>query len=322
VTGRRPGRGRSVAVAVGIGLLAVVAVFLVVAAFQFNRVRGEIPLEVTSPSGAATAIPTPIATAPESYGPTTTPSAPPPSRTADAQILRMLDSNYGYRAVRAACGTTGAMIERTDDGGVTWTRMDLGTPGPQVIVALRIVDANQTDSVVGKAGDCSTSVSTSFTAGEFWGDFPERLVEQVYPDPVTSTNVHTGTDTIAVPCAGVVDAWAEPAGVVALCPDRVVGYTTADAEWTSIATGNVIGAAVDGSTGSGLVLLARADGCDGLQVSAFDVAASTNEQRACLEDDLVGDRATLAVTGAQGWIWSGTGILKSEDGGVTWARVG
>jgi photosystem II stability/assembly factor-like uncharacterized protein len=213
------------------------------------------------------------------------------------------------------------MVERTIDGGATWSRMDLGASVPQVLVSLRVVSIDQTDAVVRRAGDCSVSVSASFTGGEFWADFPERLGEQVYPDPLASASVRVGFESVSVPCSGVIDVWSDPGGIVALCPDLVTRYDSAAGSWLTLTSGNVLAAAMDSANGSGLLALAGTGRCEGVQIEAFD-ESSTVEQRACLEDMLVGDRATLAVTGSDAWIWSGAGVLASEDGGLTWARVG
>jgi hypothetical protein len=199
--------------------------------------------------------------------------------------------------------------------------MDLGAPGPQVVVAINVVDADQADAVVRRAGDCGTSVVASFTGGEFWSEFPERLTEQVYADPISSTTIRLRAQTIMAPCSGVVDVWSVPSGVVALCPNQVVRYSSDTAGWVTVTTGDVLAAAADVSTGNGLVAVAGSDGCEGVLIEAFE-DSSALEARACLSDTLVGDRATLAVAGQNAWIWSGASILKSDDGGVTWAQVG
>ncbi|WP_248240068.1 hypothetical protein [Microbacterium kunmingense] len=226
---------------------------LVALALQHSRSDGvAAPNPVpTFTLGVTTPTPTPTWEAP---------SPEPQASRADERFLTT-GSAVWWRGVAGECGVTEPVIERSDDGGATWTDVTPRYLGIGEVMAMNAFSAADAEMVAAMGPTCEVQALRTYTGGEFWEPYPEVLAASRYLDsadpslvillgePVPApcpapTGLRTSGDTAALICDGV--AWTRtganwtpltPTGVAALTlvgPDIVLAHADASCDGTAV----------------------------------------------------------------------------------------
>ncbi|MCR2824246.1 hypothetical protein [Microbacterium sp. zg.Y909] len=290
---------RVIAVA-AIGALAVGAVALSSAALQHG----------TPAPATATAAPAPTFTlGPQPVASPTTDAAPPapdaPVFTHPGAEERFLSigPEAMWRASAGECGVTPPLVERSVDGGETWTDVTPTYRGIGQVRSLNAFAGTEAEMIADMGDDCETQYLRTFTQGRFWEPYPELLERATYISPMEPGVIITADGQIDAPCA---DPWSfrSSGGAVALICDATA-FRLANEEWEPVvdAAGTL---ALDG----GDLLVAHSDtSCGGLSVTRFGDQASSE---GCLETSELGAVAA-ATAGPQTVTWSGASLRGAGD---------
>jgi hypothetical protein len=220
--------------------------------------------------------------------------------------MAVVDGTTAFRAARPGCSADGPAIERSADGGRTWT----ATAQPPVGSVTRIEFTSLTRGyIVGtRKGDCALEVRTTSDGGSIWsGPLGAGTYWSLLPASPAKVNTATGQDVTPCPSGDVAQlVRVSDSRALALCDKGLVRVTTdGGTKWTSQAT--VTGAttiAVDRSS-QNRVALAGADGdCRGARVWTLAADATKAEIVACVPMPVkdVGS-ASLATAVKGGWTW-------------------
>jgi photosystem II stability/assembly factor-like uncharacterized protein len=304
MNGRAPGSGRLV-------LLAVLATLDVVLVAGSLRLDGEL--------GAAA----------NSVGPAVGLSPVDPFPSTDSGIpgeARVLLDAAGTDALRVrGPGTCGgdAALEKTTDGGRTWT--DLTVPAAGVLrVAL-------TDSasgfLVGTDTACTPAMYRTEDGGQTWtrADGPAGVWHRAVQSDVR--HLHSPSRRVAVPCrepSGLADlASLGVRAAAVLCTDGSV-YRTSDSGVRWAEQGTVTDAtAIAFPTASVAYAAAPAtDTCGGVEIRTSTDGGAQWEVTACLTDASPTGGTALSFSDARnGMVLAGDATYRTNDGGVTWTTA-
>lgn len=271
-----------------------------------------------------TSDPTPQTSSPQMPGETTDPASPAdpaladPAGTSAALATRQLvavDGDVAWRSTLASCGQGAAIVERTVDGGDSWTATDLDV---ESVVRLRATDARSA-FVVGVDQGCQTALATTSDGGETWGRADVNLSATWFLAPTDRTLVVGPRGEAPVPCpGGAIDLAAVDVqrGAV-LCQDGSLAVST-DGGRSWATTGSVAGARAIAQNGSTYAVATFEGPCDALSV--YGVNSDGEVQGAPLACAPVTTAADVAVSISDDllWVWSGTELAISQDGGQTW----
>jgi len=273
------------------------------------------PVPVTPGAVAgATSIPTPEAA-----------TAPPVTPAPAARLLTAANDRVAWRATTGTCEEP-ALLERTDDAGVTWRPL-----APGVAPAVRLKASSDTQLfVIGgdPAAGCAPTFAFSRTSGDSWVADDGELAGSWYLAPQDRATIHGPRAEVPLPCATAVHlAGLDLSRAGLLCTDGGV-WLTADGGASWAQAGTVSDAVAIAPTADGFLLaVLRPATCAG--VGVFPVAsdgAGTAEAGlpdasplgcAPIEGAAPGQVA-VAAAAANLWIWSGDAVLRSSDGGLTW----
>lgn len=296
-----------------LGVLVLVDLGLIVAAVSSTQPRaqaeaGPIPTFSQEP-GEAVATPSPSET------PTPTASSPAVARDDAPQVfLSAVSATEAWRATSGDCAGTPARVERTTDGGATWNAVTLPFD-LRTVVALS-AGSERTSVYGGVGGSCGLGYWSTFTAGEFWKEYPSDAIGVSYLDQATSTVV-SGTDVSPAPCAAPRRVLVQEATTMVVCDGLL--ETSGSAGWTPLSIPGVMDAT---PAPPGYFLALRdAEGCDGIAVAtvATPLSKGVEPTRVGCAAGADGTVAT-AVTrvGDVVWLSSADRSWVSTDGGVTW----
>lgn len=248
-----------------VAVLAIATVVLVVLAIERTRpvAPDESPEPVPSFSFAATASATPA--------PSPTVSATPAAAEATVAPAagRFLSVGSGamWRATDGGCGELAPVIERSVDGGITWSDV---TPAYRDIAGLTSLDSfagTQAEIVASMGAACETQALRTFTQGEFWAPYPEVLAASRYLDPADGVTAVTPQGRFTAPCAAPSSLRAQGEIVAVLCDGAV--STLADATWTLLPATDVVAlAAANGE----LLTASLSPGCEGVALTRWSGA--------------------------------------------------
>lgn len=304
---------------VGLGVFLVATITLV--AFAVTRDSADeasLTPSTAAPSSAITASPTPMPTADPNTAPAASTTQPP------TRLVSALDADTAWRSVTGDCGTSEAVLERTDDGGATWETFPIypDTDARSVSV-LRAVDSDFVYMVGERGTDCSPIWVGTFTAGNDWREFSEQLSDTWYVDDLDRSVVYAPGGASNTVCESVASlAVTSDTEAAALCSDQTLILTDdGGATWGEPLP--VAGAVAIDKSDSGYVVasLGQPD-CAGIRVSNLDLSDSNAaEPIGCLpleESQL--DLGTPAISFADGilWLWAGDSVRTSLDAGATW----
>lgn len=304
--------GRTLAIAAVVSLACIAAVLV------FFALRTEtIPEAGRTPSIEITPEASPAPTAQPSAAPT--PAAPVPA--ASGRFLDAVDSSVAARATAGSCAGARPTIETTADGGATWSALQLpASDDVRQILSVDLVDADQIDLVVLVGAECDPSVLTSFTAGEYWQQYPERLAAATYLDGETPAKIIVAGTALAPPCEAPLELSSSTTGLAVRCADITAASTGATGSWRAVTPLALF--ALTSSNDSPIVLGGvTAAGCDGLVITSFPLDGTDSDGTSLGCAPVGADLSSTAVALGVGavWVWSGSGTLISRDGGATWA---
>lgn len=265
-----------------VAVLAVGVIVLTVLALE--RGRGDAVL-------SSSAHPAPIVTASESASPTPTPTpTPTPVVAAPGAAERLLAIGTGamWRATAGACGGPAPVIERSTDGGSTWTNVTPTYRGIAQVLSLDPLAGDQAEIVARVGASCELQALRTFTYGEFWEPYPDVLAASTYVDPSNPASVVTPRGAVAAPCP---TAWGlrSAGSTVAIICDGTA-YELSDGAWQPVATDAVAVALRNGD----VIAAGAQEGCSGLVIG-----------QACTGVAEPSSPAAIAVSDTDVFLWLG-----------------
>lgn len=310
--------GRTLTVVL-VSVLAAAAVVLVVFALRIERVpnAGDVPSQVVSPSQS----PSSSDESTPSASPTSTSNATPVPTRAD-RFLSAANDLDAVRATRGACGGAPPQVETTSDGGVTWVPSILpAEDSVSEIMAVSMVSPDQIDLVVQVGPTCEPSVLTSYTGGEFWQLYPQRLAEQTYVNPSSSDSLTSGDEPTQAPCQPVLEVSQSGSRTAVRCAESVFARSSPDAAWESVYQLASEAIAWDPAVLSDVMAAVRGErGCSGTMVKSLTAVSGSagGVDRGCAPLSDAPQSVALAAAPNSLWLWAGGQLAVSVDGGVSW----
>ncbi|MEO7062103.1 MAG: hypothetical protein ABI083_20490, partial [Lapillicoccus sp.] len=234
-----------------------------------------------------------------------------------------VDAGAAWRITSGACGTGGAVIETTADGGHTWTRR----ASPYPVLARVQPRGGGRAFVVGADLACAMGLRWTADYAQTWSD-PRGAGGTWALDSADRTKVQVPSGGTASICGGkavleLVRATAETAQAV--CDGGAV-LQSDDEGLTWAAVARVTGAlALDNRVEGAAVaayVVAVGSGCPGLTVIAVRSGVAT--PIGCIGQDKAGvtpGAVALSIVGDQAWLLVGGTTWRSGDGMRTWGRV-
>lgn len=266
------------------------------------------------------------ASKPPSTAPTSTPTAspsdtgtPPP----DVQPpLSLIDATVAFRAIPGGCTGT-STLERTTDGGHSWSSWPFPASDIQSVVAL---DA-QSVEVIGADKKCRVGLYSTTSAGHKW-KVQNPTGAEWYRDPSNTRQMVTPSGVVANPCdpqnrdvISIADL--NDLSAFVLCANGAIEASNdSGASWQTAS--NVHGAVaftwVDAN--NGWLISIGVPGCPGLQLSTSTDAGHTWATGACVggRDLLVpGPRPSMAFADlTHGLLIVADKTFTTADGGASW----
>ena len=270
--------------------------------------------QASSTASPPESVPTPVPT-PEPEGDPTTAEPRMAAAVVAARQIVALDADVAWRSTLASCGQGTAILERTLDGGASWSTTNLDL---ESVVRLRASDANSA-FVVGVGQGCETALSSTTDGGETWTRADANLSSAWFLAPTDRTLVVGPRATSPVPCpSGVVDLAALDVqrGAV-LCLDGSLAVSS-DGGQSWATTLSVAGARAITTNGAAYAVATYEGPCNAL--SLYGVNSDGEAETApfaCVPVASAVDVA-LSISDDLLWVWSGTDLAISLDGGQTW----
>lgn len=263
-----------------VSVLAVAAIALAVFALTPRTPPESRPLRTTAPSLAPSPSSSPSASA------SSAPIAPVAAPGADARFLAA-GVQALWRASAGDCGTVPPLLERSTDGGRTWTDVTPRYLGIGEILHVEAFAGTEARIVARMGAACETQGLRTFTQGRFWEEDAATLAAATYVDPTAPAVVVTPSGRVEAPCPSPWGAQGDADTLTLVCEG--VAQQWNGAAWQVVAERAVaVTWTADGARA------ARTDpSCAGLIVGD-----------ACLADAPVGPTALAAASDAL-WLWAG-----------------
>jgi len=296
-------------VAVIVVVLVIVDVLLVALALArtapaSNGSPGPVPTfsSTPRPSASSTAKPSASAT-----------SDPAGMATSGRRLLSAVDSQEAWRASSGTCGGTDGVLQRTTDGGTTWTPVNLGV-GSGAVLALR-AGTRSVSVVVGTGDDCETAVRTSDDGGATW----KSGVAGDAGAGIAPAGVLLSTGTVDSPCADPTEAYQGEFTTAIVCTDEVQ-WRAGAGDWVGVPVAGVQSLADDGD--SYLLASVGASECAGVEIRAMAAVGVTTATKStavgCATDASTTSAIAVARVDSATWLWAGDDVFVSKDAGATW----
>lgn len=310
----RLGSRRRVLVIIGLVLFLIADVVLVGLALTANGRSTDTPTQRPLPTFGTSATATPE------------PSEEPAAAESTGRFLLAGSADVLWRATEGTCDAP-AVVERSTDAGATWSVLPTGTA-----MDLRIVHAMTATSpddlqLVGAAGaDCIVGGFSSADAGDTWSaapDLPTTVAYETTPSADGSTAVVLSGQPVAAPCPAVDVLTTTAERTVVACSAVLAEWDATIGSWTAIPFAGIHAVDVDAEQ---ILFAARGvPGCTGLGVlrvvGSVLTAGSTSDAVGCVPDADVAAPAAMSSVEGTSWLWVGDAILRSTDGGSSWAAI-
>jgi hypothetical protein len=309
---RRRGGSGSRAPWVIAAVIAFVIADIVLVAFALSSTRASTP--TTVPETLPTISITPRATATPTPAP-----APTPATVNPASFLVATSPTTAWRATAGLCGVSEPVIESTADAGVTWTPHSLGNQAVHEIVALSATTGDAATIVAKTGADCLVTALSTFTAGQFWQAYPERLVDQSFISPANAGVLQLQGSAMNAPCPVVLSLEVVSGRPAVLCSDAISLRSATTTEWVTTSSVGAKAFTVNGSRV--LVAATGVTGCAGIAIQSFTLpltAAASPTLVGCAASASPTGPAALDETGQAVWLTAGGVTTISTDGGSTW----
>ncbi|SDZ57448.1 hypothetical protein SAMN05216554_0130 [Herbiconiux ginsengi] len=265
--------------------------------------------------------PSPSLQQPAPITPTPTPTT---SLTSVSRLISAVDGSAAVRVSSGSCGVIPPSVELTVDGGETWTLIVL-PPDLSIgqVSAAHMVTADQVDLVVLAGVDCRPSVLSTFTGGQFWELYPDRLGSFSYFDPSGDGGVDVEGAAMGAPCPDALEVVQRPDLTAVRCSDGIAVFNPQTSRWEGITPRVAAAVAVPAVPTPGAEVLAAfsdQSGCEGTSVDGFAADGSTfsGDRLGCAP--IAASFTSLASASGALWLWADDAILVSADNGVTWIR--
>lgn len=285
-----------------VALVAVVAIgstALVAAAYQHAT--------PDAPNGAPAPVPTfTLGVQTPTPTPTPEPVAATPRET-ERFLSVSADGGVWWRGVAGACGGQAPLVERSVDGGATWTDVTPLYIGASQIAALDASDQTEAILIAGVGPECEPQALRTFTQGQFWESYPDVLAASRYIPPTDADVVATPIGPLAAPCADARGLRAN-GDVVALVCGGTAFVSRAGAEWVALPAPDAAAVATDGVD----VLVAhRSDACPGLTLTGFAAGSpDAPAEQTCADGDPAQPTA-IALIASGTPVWSGEALTSA-----------
>ena len=294
-----------------IGLVTLLALDLVLVVWALWPSGSPVSSASAKPSSSASSSSGPAAS------PSPSASEAPTGPTPVSRVLAAVDARTAWLATTGTCEEPGG-LQVTSNTGASWTASEI--PG----AVTRIRPSTKTASfVVGGSGKgCEMRLWTTGDGGKEWSDPASADAAWARDAGNERRVIRPGGDTVA-PCGRAVVLDLASLGrftATALCGDGKV-RTTGDGgdTWPTAfsAKGSLALALLPSGRGA---IAARADGCDGVQVTAL-VGGSPADRRCVAGADATPGRVAVAVTDGAAWLVAGDAVYTASDPAGRWART-
>jgi hypothetical protein len=226
------------------------------------------------------------------------------SRTAE----RFLSEAAGtlWRATAGACGVVETRIERSDDGGRSWTDVTPRYLGIAQVASLDAPAAEVVGVVAGVGPDCGALALRSYTNGEFWEDYPDLLPISRHVNLSDPSVVQLESGPVAAPCAVAHGMRALRQTVALICDGTA--YVWREQQWAALPGADAAAVAISGSD---VISAHVAAGCKGLTLTRFTSGdPSGGNPIGCLAVADAAAPAALVASGNGFLLWSGDELLS------------
>jgi hypothetical protein len=235
------------------------------------------------------------------------------------RLLLAISADTAWRATVGDCDTPG-QVERSTNGGSSWKQIVVRELAP--IVRLGAETGGNLSAIGGTGQHCSIRYVTYASDGTVTAT-RNSSADVWYPTPDDRDEVNAPGGTKARPCKQ---------GVVGLAPldrFRALAVCTSGAAMSTSDSGKTWGqiaripSTLAIAAGDGRYWLAGiADNCDGIAVEPLTVKGSkysTGKSRCVSVNEVAAGEIALDVSGNAIWVWAGSEVHVSTDGGRTWA---
>ena len=249
-----------------VAVLTIVVVVLAALALQRSRDDGVAAANPVPSFTLGVTSPTPT--------PTPTPEASPGAQfnRAEERFLTA-GSEVLWRGTAGECGVTEPLVERSDDGGVTWTDVTPRYLGIGQVMAMSAFSTVDVEMVAAVGPECEVQALRTFTDGEFWEPYPEVLATSSYIDPSDPSTLILGSDTSSAPCPAATGLRTDGDTAALMCDG--VAYTRSGTDWIALEPTGVAALTLVSSD----IVLAHADGaCLGTAVTRIPPGEPTAVQ--------------------------------------------
>lgn len=294
----------------GLAALAIADVALIVAVLQAPD-QGAARTPTTSPTKTTTT--TAAASA------TTTSSA----KRASVRAMAVVDGTVAYRAAAAGCSVSDPGLEKSTDGGQTWSEVTVD--GPRSIVRIEFTSTAE-GYVIGTDEECDLKVWRTSSGGADWTE-PGPSADFWSALPASTTQVNS-VGQVRTPCprgsavAQVVRV--TDANTHVLCSKGEIRTTTdGGAAWSTTTTvAGALALAVDKDAANRLVVAGTEKGCQGIRIWSLEASAEDAEERGCVSAakpsgpialDAGGSSVWLSLDKAT-WVAAGSDLMEWKQG--------
>jgi hypothetical protein len=275
-----------------VSVLAVAAIALAVFALTPRTPPDLRPLRTTTPSIA----PSPSPSASPSASATSAPAAPVAAPGADERFLAVGEQSM-WRASAGDCGIVPPLLERSTDGGRTWSDVTPRYLGIGEILHVEAFVGTEARIVARMGASCETQGLRTFTQGRFWEQDAATLAAATYVDPAAPAVIVTPSGRVEAPCPAPWGAQGD-AGALTLVCDGIAQ------RWDGGAWQTVAGAAGTGGAAAGGAVAVTMT-ADGVRAARTDPScAGLVVGDACVAD-LPAGPAALAASADALWLWAG-----------------
>lgn len=249
-----------------------------------------------------------------------TPSSTPSRGTEVGPPFTIGSSGLGVRSGSTECGAAQS-IEVTTDGGRSWQSASFGALDVTQVQAINVVSDTQIDLVAGVGPTCDPTVVSSYTAGEYWQSYPERLGEVVFVQPGNGSSLQVRGLSVASPCKTVSKATLSSGGTAIACDAGVYYFSQASGAWSQLSDSPASSIAITPDSAGVVAARSGSAGCAGVELRSYSLALGVQE------GSVIGCAATsadshvsLSVSAGRWFLWAGD-VLSSPDQGVTWEKA-
>lgn len=284
------------------GVAALTIIVVVLASLALQRSRGETGAQPNPVPSFTLGVTTPT--------PTPTPQAPSPAPATSRADERFLTTGSAvwWRGVAGQCGGTEPLIERSDDGGATWTDVTPRYIGVGQVMGLSAFSAVDAEMVAAVGPDCEVQALRTYTEGQFWEPYPEVLAASRYVDATDPSVVVFPGEPVPSPCPAPTGLRTSGDTAALICDG--IAWVRTGAEWTALTPTGVTALTLVGSD----IVLAHADAaCAGTNIArvAADNPAVVQPLGCAAGTDPAAPTAVTTLNGDV-LLWSGDALTVLE----------